>query len=93
MSETDGQGARPIWLVGEQGLTTWLEMQPLAVRSWARAQGFQAEKQKLLLVPSAGGDGIAGAALGLGPTAELSEPTLWTSVGLPDRLPFIAGLA
>ena len=80
-------GARPIWLVGEQGLAAWLEVQPPAVRSWARAQGFAAEKQKLLLIPTASGDGIAGAALGLGPTPDLSEPTLWTSAGLPDRLP------
>jgi leucyl aminopeptidase len=62
-------------------------MQPATVRSWARAQGFQAERQKLLLIPSATGDQIAGVALGLGATADLSEPTLWTSAGLPDRLP------
>ena len=65
----------------------WLEVQTPAVRSWARAQGFAAEKQKLLLIPTAAGDGIAGAALGLGPTPDLSEPTIWTSAGLPDRLP------
>ncbi len=87
LNEAEGPGARPIWLVGEQGLAPWLELQPPAVRAWARAQGFQAEKQKLLLVPSPGGDAIAGVALGLGPTPDLSEPTLWTSVGLPDRLP------
>src|SRR5262245_62865070 len=62
-------------------------MQTPAVRSWAKAQGFQAEKQKLLLIPTAGGDGIAGAVLGLGAVPDLSEPTIWTSVGLPDRLP------
>jgi leucyl aminopeptidase len=87
LNEAEAPGARPIWLVGEQGLKAWLELQPPAVRAWARAQGFQAEKQKLLLVPSAGGDAIAGAALGLGATPDLAEPTLWTSVGLPDRLP------
>jgi leucyl aminopeptidase len=87
LNEAEAPGARPIWLVGEQGLKAWLELQPPAVRAWARAQGFQAERQKLLLVPSAGGDAIAGAALGLGATPDLAEPTLWTSVGLPDRLP------
>ncbi len=87
MNESESAGARPIWLVGEQGLGTWLEMQPPAARAWARAQGFQAEKQKLLLIPTATGDGIAGAALGLGPVTDLSEPTIWTSVSLPDRLP------
>ena len=44
-------------------------MQPPAVRSWARAQGSHAEKQKLLAVPTATGDGIAGAVLGLGAVA------------------------
>jgi leucyl aminopeptidase len=87
LNDAESAGARPIWLVGEQGLSTWLELQTPAVRAWARAQGFQAEKQKLLLVPTPGGDGIAGAVLGLGPTPDLAEPTIWTSAGLPDRLP------
>jgi len=87
LNEAEASGARPIWLVGEQGIGAWLEVQTPGVRSWVRTQGFQAEKNKLLLVPTASGDGIAGAVLGLGPTADLSEPTIWTSAGLPDRLP------
>ncbi len=87
LNETESAGARPIWLVGEQGLSNWLELQPQSVRAWVRTHGFQAERQKLLLVPTATGDSIAGALLGLGPTSELSEPTIWTSAGLPDRLP------
>jgi leucyl aminopeptidase len=87
LSEAESAGARPIWLVGEQGVNAWLEMQTPGVRSWLRAQDFQGEKHKLLLVPTASGDGIAGAVLGLGPVADLAEPTIWTSVGLPDRLP------
>jgi leucyl aminopeptidase len=87
LSEAESAGARPVWLVSEQGLSQWLEVQPPSVRSWAKAQGFAAEKQKLLQIPTGTGDGIAGAALGLGPVAELAEPTLWTSAGLPDRLP------
>ena len=87
LNEAEASGARPIWLVGEQGLRAWLELQPLAVRSWVSSQGFQAEKHRVLIVPSTGGDSIAGAVLGLGPTPDLSEPTIWTSAGLPDRLP------
>jgi leucyl aminopeptidase len=87
LNEAEAAGSRPIWLVSEPGLAPWLEMQTPAVRSWAKAQGFAAEKQKLLLIPTASGDAIAGAAMGLGPVADLSEPTLWTSAGLPDRLP------
>ena len=87
LNEAEASGARPIWLVGEQGLRPWLDLQPPAVRSWVAAQGFQAEKHKLLVVPSPSGDGIAGVVAGLGPTPDLSEPSIWTSAGLPDRLP------
>ena len=87
LNEAEASGARPIWLVGEQGFGAWLEVQTPGVRSWVRTQAFQAEKNKLLVIPTGSGDGIAGAVLGLGPTADLSEPTIWTSAGLPDRLP------
>jgi len=87
LNEAEASGARPIWLVGEQGLRAWLDLQPLAVRSWVATQGFQAERHRVLVVPTPGGDSIAGAVLGLGPTPDLTEPTIWTSAGLPDRLP------
>jgi len=80
LSEAEASGAKPVWLVSEQGLGAWLEVQPPAVRAWARAQGFLAEKNRLLVVPTSAGDGIAGAALGLGPTPDLHEPSIWTSV-------------
>jgi len=87
LSEAESSGARPLWLVGEQGLRGWLEVQPPAVRSWVTSQAFQAEKHRVLLVPTSSGDGIAGAVLGLGHTPDLSEPNMWNSAGLPDRLP------
>jgi leucyl aminopeptidase len=87
LNEADASGAKPIWLVSEQGLAAWLEVQPLAARSWVRTQGFQAEKNKFLVIPTSAGDVVAGAVLGLGSTPDLFEPTIWTSVGLPDRLP------
>jgi leucyl aminopeptidase len=87
LNEAEASGARPIWLVGDQGFGGWLEVQPPSVRSWVRAQGFQPDRHRLLVIPTAAGDGIAGAVLGLGPTPDLSEPNLWTSAGLPDRLP------
>jgi leucyl aminopeptidase len=87
LSEAESIGARPIWLVGEQGLRAWLEVQTSAVRSWVTAQGFQAEKHRILLVPTPSGDGIAGAVVGLGHVQDLSEPTIWSSAGIPDRLP------
>ncbi len=92
LSEAEAASARPIWLVGEAGFAGWLEMQPAAVRAWARAQSFQAEKHKLLLIPGSGAsdssaDAIGGVVVGQGATSDLAEPTCWTSVGLPDRLP------
>jgi leucyl aminopeptidase len=87
LNEAEASSARPIWLVSEQGFTPWIETQPLAARAWVRAQSFQAEKNRLLVIPTSAGDGIAGAVLGLGPTPDLFEPSIWTSVGLPDRLP------
>ena len=87
LNEAEASSARPIWLVGEQGFAPWLETQPLAARAWVRAQSFQAEKNRLLVIPTAAGDGIAGAVLGLGPTPDLFEPSIWTSVGLPNQLP------
>jgi leucyl aminopeptidase len=74
-------------LVGEQGLRAWLEVQSPAVRSWVTAQAFQGEKHRILLVPTPSGDGIAGAVVGLGHVPDLSEPTMWSSAGIPDRLP------
>jgi leucyl aminopeptidase len=87
LNEAEASGARPLWLVGEQGLRPWLDLQPLSVRSWVAAQGFQAERHRVLVVPTTGGDSIAGAVVGMGATPDLSEPTMWTSAGLPDRLP------
>jgi leucyl aminopeptidase len=86
LNEAEAAAARPIWLLGEPALAGWLELQTPAIRAWTRSQGFLAEKHKLLVLPGPAGE-IAGAVLGLGPAGDLAEPNLWTSVGLPDRLP------
>ena len=62
-----------------------------AVRSWARAQGFAAEKQKLLLIPTASGDAIAGAALGLGADAR-PERTHFVDLGRACRIGCLPGV-
>ena len=54
--------------------------------SWARAQGYLAERHKLLLLPAADGS-LAGAVWGLGGTREPNELSLWDAAPLPDRLP------
>ena len=88
LNEAESGGARPIWLVGEQGLRAWLEVQPLAVRSWVTAQGFQAERHRVLLVP----DARRATALPVrcwdwGTTRISASPPSGRSAGLPDRLP------
>jgi leucyl aminopeptidase len=78
--------SRPLWLVAEGELQAWLAGQPAALASWVRAHGFQAERHRVLSLPSGDG-GIAGAVAGLGALARASDLTLWHAAGLSDRLP------
>jgi leucyl aminopeptidase len=79
-------GAVPLWLVSEKGLGAWLTTQSAASAVWVRAQGFQAEKGRVLTVPGADGS-IAVALAGLGSLASLEELDLWSGAALADRLP------
>jgi len=82
----EGAEGRPLWLVTEAELPAWLEAQPAAVANWLRAQGFQAERHRVVALPAADGT-VAGAVLGLGCLRNASELTLWHAAGLPERLP------
>ena len=53
---------------------------------WVQAQGFQAERHRVIVIPAADG-GIAGAVAGLGALPSTDELTLWHAAGLVDRLP------
>lgn len=83
---TDPADSRPLWIVSEGELQSWLASRPAAQVSWVRAHGFQAERHRLLSLPSPEG-GIGGAVLGLGSLRSASELTLWHAAGLCDRLP------
>jgi leucyl aminopeptidase len=83
---TDPAESRPLWIVTEGELQGWLASQPTPVAAWVRANGFEAERHRVLSLPSAEG-GIAGAVAGLGPLASASDLTLWHAAGLSDRLP------
>jgi leucyl aminopeptidase len=78
--------ARPLWLVAEAGLESWLSKQDEATRAWLAALRFRAERHQLACL--AGPDGAARAAvLGLG-SAQLPdalEP--WHVAAAVDRLP------
>lgn len=77
---------RPLWLLTEAGLPAWLAEQPEPARAWVRANGFQAERHRVLALP--GPDGLAaGAVIGLGPLARAGDLTLWHAAPLAERLP------
>lgn len=82
----DPAESRPLWIVTEGELQSWLASQPARVVAWVRSNGFQAERHRILSLPSAEG-GIAGAVAGLGALASASDLTLWHAAGLSDRLP------
>lgn len=82
----DPAESRPLWVVTEGELQSWLASQPGPVVAWVRAHGFQAERHRVLSLPSAEG-GIGGAVAGLGELPSARDLTLWHAAGLSDRLP------
>jgi leucyl aminopeptidase len=82
----DPAESRPLWVVTEGELQSWLAGQPTPVVAWVRAHGFQAEKHRVLSLPAADG-GIGGALAGLGALASADDLTHWHAAGLADRLP------
>jgi leucyl aminopeptidase len=82
----DSGDSRPLWLIAESELPAWLAQQPPAVTAWLRANGFQGERHRVLVLPGADGT-VAGAVAGLGSLRKADELKLWHVAGLPDRLP------
>jgi leucyl aminopeptidase len=76
----------PLWLLSDADLPRWLAEQPADLANWVRANGFQAEKQKVLALPGTNG-GVGGAVVGLGALGSLADLKLWHAAGLSDRLP------
>ncbi len=60
--------ARPLWLLNEATLAPWLAQQPASVVNWLHANNFQAERQRVLVLPGEAGQ-VGGAVVGLGPAA------------------------
>jgi leucyl aminopeptidase len=79
------KGALPLWLVTDGTLQGWLAEQSPEVANWVRANGFLAEKQRVLMLPGASGN-PAGAVVGLGPLPSVNDLKLWHAAGLTDRL-------
>jgi leucyl aminopeptidase len=80
-----GAGSIPLWLVCEGALSAWLAEQTPATAAWVRANGFLAEKHRVLMLPGASGN-VGGAVVGLGSLAAPGDMKLWHAAGLADRL-------
>ena len=78
-------GALPLWLVTDGTLQAWLSERGPEVANWVRANGFLAEKQRVLMLPGASGN-PSGAVMGLGSLASVNDLKLWHAAGLTDRL-------
>ncbi|MBU3671555.1 MAG: leucyl aminopeptidase family protein [Sinobacteraceae bacterium] len=78
--------AKPLWLVSEHSLDSWLGELPPVASAWVRAHEFRGERGKVLVLPSADG-GVLGAALGLGTLPSIASLSPWHVAGLPERLP------
>jgi len=78
--------SRPLWLLTESELPSWLAEQPPEVAGWIRSHAFQAERHRVLAYPGAQGR-IAGAVVGLGALRSADDLKLWHAAGLSDRLP------
>jgi leucyl aminopeptidase len=83
---TGAEAGIPLWLATDAAYAGLLEALPPVQSAWARAQGFAAERHRLLVLPDGAGR-VAGALLGLGPLRSADELSLWDAAPLPERLP------
>jgi leucyl aminopeptidase len=79
--------SRPIRLVSESSLTAFVEAQSASARAVIAAQGFNAERHRVLLLPNEAGDPAATVVFGLGALDSLERLRWWQVAGLPDKLP------
>lgn len=86
IAQNSGPGSLPLWLVAEGSLGAWLAEQPAATATWVRANGFAAEKHRVLALAGADGN-PGGAVVGLGALSTLADLKLWSVAGLADKLP------
>lgn len=83
---TTNDAAIPLLLIQEEGFDAFLTGQDVRTQNWARLQSFRGECNKLLLLPDAHGT-LAAVWIGLGKRLPDEAVNLWTSAGLPEKLP------
>ncbi|MBS0387606.1 MAG: leucyl aminopeptidase family protein [Proteobacteria bacterium] len=86
IDRAEGQGATPLWLVSESMLPQWRAGIEPAGAAWIGGQAFQAERARVLALPTREG-GIAAAVLGLGALADAAHCSLWDGAAAAERLP------
>jgi leucyl aminopeptidase len=84
--ERDAAAARPLWMVAENDLESWLAGRTPEERAWVAAMNFRGERHQVVVLPGESGS-VRGAALGLGPLNSLERLELWHCAGAADRLP------
>jgi len=84
--DRDSAAARPLWLVAEGDLASWLAQQDEAARAWLTALRFRAERHQVACIARPDGS-VSGAVLGLGALDSIGALEPWHIAGAVDRLP------
>jgi len=84
--ERDSAAARPLWLVAEGDLESWLSRQDEATRAWLAALRFRAERNQVTCIARPDGS-VSGAVLGLGSLDSPAALEPWHVAAAVDRLP------
>jgi len=84
--ERDVAAARPLWLVAENDLESWLAGRKAEDRAWLAAMNFRGERHQVASWPDGSGK-VRAAVLGLGPLTSLERLEPWHLAGAADRLP------
>ena len=86
LAADDAEGPTlPLWLATESGLASVLAGLEPAQRRWATAQGFAAERGRVLTLPDADG-ALAGAIAGLGSLASADGLGVFDASAWPEKL-------
>ncbi len=84
--DRDAAAARPLWLVAEGDLASWLASRDEATRAWLTALRFRAERHQVTCLARPDGT-VSGAVLGLGSLVSVAALEPWHVAGAVDRLP------